>query len=318
VAIVETLEIVAPGPLTTVQDNGRFGYGRYGVPPSGALDTFSMRIANLLVGNSENEACLEITLFGLKIEILTDITIAFAGADLQVYCNDKSLNICTSYRLKKGGILSFRGIRGGCRSYLAVGGGLYLPEVMGSKSTNLSSRFGGLEGRSLQKGDILFTISPHLHLNSVGKSFPQTKTPLYSNEWNLRVIFGPQDNQFTQKSKKTFINSPYRVSPHSDRMGIRLTGPIIERSPELDESIISEGVISGTVQVPGDAQPIIILSEIVTGGYRKIATVISADLPKAGQMKPGDTVWFEQVSLDTAYEVLQEMEEEITKFRAST
>jgi len=318
VAVVKTFEVVAPGPLTTVQDNGRFGYGRYGVPPSGALDTFSLRIANLLVGNSENEACLEITLFGLKVKALTDVTIAFAGADPQAYCNDKSLNVCTPYKLKKGSVLSFRGIRGGCRSYLAVGGGLYLPEVMGSRSTNLSSRFGGLEGRPLQKGDILFAISPHLHLNTEGKTFPQTWSPLFSNEWSLKVIFGPQDDQFTEKGKKTFISSPYHVSPHSDRTGIRLTGPIIERSPEVDESIISEGVIPGTIQVPGDAQPIIILAEIVTGGYRKIATVITADLPLAGQIKPGDTVRFEQVSLDMAYEALQEMEERIKKFRVTT
>jgi len=318
VAAVKTLEVVAPGPLTTVQDNGRFGYGRYGVPPSGALDTFSLRVANLLVGNPENEACLEITLFGFKVKALTDVAIAVAGADLQAYCNDKSLDVCTSYILKKGSVLAFRGIRGGCRSYLAVGGGLYLPEVMGSRSTNLSSQFGGLKGRPLQKGDILFAISPHLHLNTGGKTFPQTWTPLYSNEWRLRVIFGPQDDQFTEKGKKTFISSSYHVSPHSDRTGIRLTGPIIERSPEVDESIISEGVIPGTIQVPGDAQPIIILAEIVTGGYRKIATVITADLPLAGQIKPGDTVRFEQVSLDTAYEALQEMEERIKKFRVST
>lgn len=316
-AAVKAFEVVTPGPLTTVQDNGRFGYGRYGVPPSGALDSFSLRIANLLVGNPENAACLEITLFGLRVKALTDITIAVAGADLQAYCNDTSLNMCTSYRLTKDSILSFRGIRSGCRSYLAVGGGLYLPEVMGSRSTNLSSRFGGLEGRFLQRGDILFAISPHLHLNTVGRSFSQTWIPLYRNEWHLRVIFGPQDDQFTQKAKKTFISSPYHVSPHSDRMGIRLTGPIIERSPELDESIISEGIIPGTIQVPGDAQPIIILTEIVTGGYRKIATVISADLPKVGQIKPGDTVWFEKVSLDRAYAALREMEEMIKKFRES-
>jgi len=318
VAAVATFEVVVPGPLTTVQDSGRFGYGRYGVPPSGALDTFSLRVANLLVGNPENEACLEITLFGFKVKTLTDVAIAVAGADLQAYCNDKSLDVCTSYILKKGSVLAFRGIRGGCRSYLAVGGGLYLPEVMGSRSTNLSSQFGGLEGRSLQKGDILFAISPHLHLNTGGKTFPQTRTPLYGNEWSLRVIFGPQDDQFTEKGKKIFISSSYYVSPHSDRTGIRLTGPIIERSPEVDESIISEGVIPGTIQVPGDAQPIIILAEIVTGGYRKIATIITADLPLAGQIKPGDTVRFEQVSLDMAYEALQEMEERIKKFRVST
>jgi len=308
VAAVETLEVVAPGPLTTVQDSGRFGYGRYGVAPSGTLDSFSLRVANLLVGNSENEACLEITLFGFKVKALTDVAIAVAGADLQAHCNDKPLDMWTSYILKKGSVLSFRGLRGGCRSYLAIGGGLYLPEVMGSKSTNLCSRFGGLGGRPLQKGDILSSVSPHLHLKTKGRRLPLKWIPSYGNEWKLRVIFGPQDDQFTEKGKKTFISSPYHVSSHSDRTGIRLTGPIIERSPEVDESIISEGVIPGTIQVPGDAQPIIILVEIVTGGYRKIATVITADLPLLGQIKPGDTVRFEQVSLDDAYESLREME----------
>ena len=314
-AAVETLQVVAPGPLTSVQDKGRFGYGRYGVGPSGALDSFSLRVANLLVGNPENEACLEITLMGLKLKALTDVAIAVTGADFQASCNDKPLDMWTSWILGKGNTVSFRGLKGGCRAYLAIGGGISLPEVMGSKSTNLSSKFGGLDGRPLRKGDILSSNSPYLHLKTGGSAFPQAWIPPHAKERHLRVILGPQDDEFTERGKKTFLGSPYQVSHDSDRTGIRLTGPMIERSPEVGESIISEGVISGTIQVPGDGQPIIILAETVTGGYRKIATVITADLPLLGQVKPGDTVTFERVSLDVAYTALREVEGRIERFK---
>ncbi|MEA3360088.1 MAG: hypothetical protein U9R17_11885 [Thermodesulfobacteriota bacterium] len=147
------------------------------------------------------------------------------------------------------------------------------------------------------------------------RSFPIELVPQYGKEWTLRVIFGPQDEQFSEKSKNVFVESMYNVSPKADRTGIRLTGPAIERMPEAGESIISEGVISGAIQIPGDGQPIIILGETVTGGYRKIATVISADLPLLGQLKPGDTVKFKQVSLDEAYKTLQDIEDKIKRFK---
>jgi antagonist of KipI len=315
-AVVEAIEIIAPGPLTTLQDLGRFGFGRYGVPPSGALDTFSLRTANLLVGNPENEACLEITMFGLRIKALRDVAIAVTGGNLKPFCNDKPSNtMWASFILEEGDTLSFRGVKGGCRSYLAIGGGFSLPEVMGSRSTNLSSGFGGLRGRALRKGDILFSNSPHLYLKSEGRGIPQDMIPFYSKQWPLRVIFGPQEDQFTEESRNTFLNAPYQVSYQSDRTGIRLAGPSVERRPEVEESIISEGVIPGAIQVPGDGQPIIILVEIVTGGYRKIATVITADLPLLGQLKPGDRVAFKEVSLDDAYGALREMEEKIKGFK---
>lgn len=314
-AAVETIEVLTPGPLTTFQDLGRFGYGRYGVPPSGALDTFSLRAANLLVGNKENEACLEITMFGLKIKALRDVAIAVTGGDLLPFYNDKPLSMWVSLILKEGDTLSFRGMKRGCRSYLSIGGGFFLPEVIGSRSTNLSSGFGGLDGRPVKKGDIFTAHLPQPHLETEGRWFPQDLIPRYKSEWRLRVIFGPQDVQFTKKAKTTFWNSYYQVNPQSDRTGIRMTGPIIERRPNVHESIISEGVIPGAIQVPGDGQPIIILVEIVTGGYRKIATVITADLPLLGQIKPGDIVKFEQVSLDKAYKAIREIEERIKRFK---
>lgn len=315
-ASVETLEIVTPGLLTIVQDRGRFGYGRYGVAPSGALDSFSLRIGNVLVGNPENEACLEITLMGFKARVLTDVVVVVTGADLMPCRSDEPLEMWKAHLLHKGDILSLKGVKSGCRSYLAIGGGISLPAVMGSKSTNLSSKFGGLEGRPLQGGDILRSESPQSHLVAAGgRAFPRRWIHPYTDLWRLRIIFGPQDDHFTEDAKNRFIHSSYRVSPQTDRTGIRLAGPVIERKPEVSESIISEGVVPGTIQVPGDCQPIIILVEMVTGGYRKIATVITADLPLLGQLKPGDTVGFELVSLDEAYQVLGEMEERIKRFK---
>ena len=314
-AAVETLGVVAPGPFTTVQDRGRFGYGRYGVAPSGALDSFSLRVANLLVGNDENEACLEITLFGLKLKVLRDVAVAIAGADLQACCDNMPLDRWTSHILKKGSAVSFRGIKSGCRAYLAIGGGISVPQALDSKSTNLPSRFGGLEGRPLRKGDILSSNAPQLHLETGGRRLPQALVPSYGSETHLRAVFGPQDDEFTENGRKALLTCPYTVSVDSDRTGIRLAGPIIERRPDVGESIISEGVIAGTIQVPGDGQPIIILVETVTGGYRKIATVITADLFLLGQIRPGDTVSFEEVSLDEAYETLRKTEQDFKEFK---
>lgn len=312
---VETLEILSPGPLTTVQDRGRFGFGRYGVPPSGALDSLSLRIGNLLVDNPEDEACLEITLFGFKAKALTDLVIAITGADLEPHLNETPLEMWRSHYLRKGETLSFRGPKNGCRAYLTLGGGISLSPLMGSKSTNLSSRFGGFMGRPLQKGDILSSNSPHLHLKAGGRVLDPKWIPTYPEDWFLRVVFGPQDDHFTEESRNSFLHSSFSVTPKCDRTGIRLAGPAIERREGMEESIISEGVVSGTIQVPGDGQPIIILGETVTGGYRKIATVITADLPFLGQIKPGDRVRFQRVSMDEALQALREVEGMITKFR---
>ena len=302
---VETLEILVPGPLTTVQDRGRFGFGQYGVPPSGALDTFSLRVGNFLVGNRENEASLEITVIGPKIVALIDTLIAITGADLQPKLNERPLEMWRSQLIKKGDVLSFRGLKSGCRTYLAIGGGINAQNIMGSKSTNLAAQFGGLEGRPLRKGDIISSDSPARYLKAVGRSLDKALIPSYAKGQVLRVISGPQDNHFSTKAKEIFLGSPFRVTPQSDRTGIRLAGPHIEAKKNLKESIISEGVVPGTIQIPGDAQPIIILGETVTGGYRKIATVISADLPLLGQLKPGDTVNFRKVSMDEAYKAVQ-------------
>lgn len=314
---IETLEILSPGPLTTVQDLGRIGFGRYGVAPGGTLDSFSLRIGNLLAGNNEYEACLEITLMGLRAKALTDLLIAVTGADLKPHLNDKPIGTWCSQILRKGETLFFKGPKNGCRAYLALGGGISITQIMGSKSTNLGSGFGGLEGRPLKKGDVLQSNSPHTHLKAEGRTLDRKLRPSYTDEWVLRIIFGPQNDQFTQKSRKDFLGSPFKIKPQSDRTGIRLTGPAIHSKTGMEKSIISEGVISGTIQIPGDGQPIIILNETVSGGYRKIATVIAADLPKLGQIKPGDRIYFKEVSMDDAYLALNKLEETVRKFKQS-
>lgn len=308
---VKTIEILLPGPLTTVQDLGRFGYGRYGVPPSGAVDTFSLRVANLLAGNPEGEACLEITMTGLKAKVLTDVVIAVTGGNLQPSLNGVPLPMWQAYPARSGDVLFFAGRKSGCRSYLAVGGGIGVEPVMGSRSTNLSSAFGGHEGRPLRKGDILFSESPRHHLGNAEKSFHLQSIPVYREEWLLRVLPGPQQEEFSLETRELFLSSVHSVTRQSDRAGIRLSGPALHRRDGLPESIVSEGVVPGAIQVPGDGQPIIILVETVTGGYRKIANVISADLPLLGQIRPGDRMRFQQVSPEAALDALWRAEEVI-------
>jgi antagonist of KipI len=317
VARIAAFDILSPGPLTTVQDGGRYGFGRYGVPPSGALDTFSLSIANLLVGNPEHEAGLEITIMGLKLRALTDLMIAVTGADLNPQLNGKSLRMWCAHPMKKDDVLHFKTLRSGCRAYLTVRGGIGLDPVLASKSTNLISGFGGYEGRALKPGDRLYTDLPDAHINAGERILDLNSIPQYSKDWMMRVLLGPQEDDFTEDSKKLFLESSYTVSPKSDRTGTRLNGPAVRRKPGVKESIISEGVVGGSIQIPGDGQPIIILVETVTGGYRKIATVISADLPLLGQTKPGDSIRFRAISFEEAIAALKRVEAIIATIRKS-
>ncbi len=312
---IETFEVIEPGILTTIQDMGRYGFSQFGVPPSGALDTFSLKVGNLLVGNREREACLEITLMGLKIKVLKEVVIAITGGDLSPTLNEEPLEMWRTHLLVEGDVITFKKVRAGCRAYLAVSGGFVVPKIMGSSSTYLSGNFGGLEGRKLRRGDILYTLDISPSLNKLGLRFPSDWIPSPEKEVLLRVIPGPQDHHFTEKGSQTFCSSSYQVTPQCDRMGVRLEGPKIERRSDVEESIISEGLISGAIQVPGDGKPIIILTELVTGGYTKIATIISTDLSKVAQLKPGDQVRFKPISIEEAHDLLKEQEEKLKGFR---
>jgi biotin-dependent carboxylase-like uncharacterized protein len=314
-AAIKTLEIISPGIMTTVQDMGRYGYGRFGVAPSGALDCFAMRVANLLVGNREDQACLETMLLGPGIRFLTDTVVAVTGGDLQPKRNKQPIEMWRSHTFKKDDVLSFGSAVNGFRAYIAIAGGIGVPRVMGSRSTNLPSGFGGHEGRILKKEDILECDGRRGPRIEPGRPFNPEWIPQYSDKWKLRVILGPQDDHFPDDSRDNFSGNTYTMSQDSDRTGIRLEGPEIRCKPDIEASIVSEGVIAGSIQIPGDGKPIIILAETVTGGYRKIATVISADLPLLGQMKPGDGIRFEVISLAEAHLALQKMEERIKNIR---
>jgi len=313
---IPAFEVLEPGILTTIQDGGRFSFSRFGVPPSGALDPFSYRVANLLVNNQGNEACLETTLMGLKLRALGEFIITITGGDLTPTLNGEPLEMWRTHLLIEGDVIAFKKVCSGCRAYLATNGGFVVPEVMGSRSTYLSGKFGGLKGRPLKKGDILYRSDASSPLNRIGRRFQEEWIPLFEKEATLRVIPGPQDDHFTQEGFHTFCSSAYEVSPQCDRMGVRLHGPRIERRSDVEESIISEGFLPGAIQVPGDGKPIIILTELVTGGYTKIATIISTDLTIVAQLKPGDFVRFKPVSIEEAYSLLREQEKRIDDFKS--
>ncbi len=308
---VDTFEVLRPGILTTVQDLGRPGLARYGVAPSGALDGFALRVANLLAGNPEDAAALETAVMGLRLKALRDVVVGITGANLKPMRGRESLAMWGSHRIRAGEIIAFSGPAGGMRSYVAVSGGIEVSPVLGSRSTNLTSGFGGFVGRALRKGDILRSAIVENEYRFAGRAFEPGWVPGYPSRQRLRVVWGPQDDQFAEADRRAFVTGIFGVSPDSDRTGIRLKGPAISHQPDLSESIISEGVIAGAIQVPGDGQPIIILGETTTGGYRKIATVISADLPLLGQIMPGSEVAFSAVTLDEAVQALHESEQKI-------
>lgn len=309
---METLKILDAGLLTTVQDLGRYGYQRYGVSASGVMDNFSARIANILVGNSQEEAVLETTLKGIKVEFLKDTMFSITGAQCDSSLNEEKIELWKSYKAKKGDILKMGICKSGLRNYIAFSGGIDVPVIMNSKSTNLKAKIGGFQGRKLMTNDVL-SIG-----NSTEENILKLKDeyiPKYQKEIEVGVILGQQDNHFTEKGIETFFNEVYTVTQESDRMGIRLSsvsGETIEHKNGGD--IISDGITFGAIQVPGSGQPIIMMADRqTTGGYTKIGNVISSDLPKLAQATPGSKIRFKRYSLDEALNSLKSINEIIEK-----
>ncbi|MBI4336351.1 MAG: biotin-dependent carboxyltransferase family protein [Chloroflexi bacterium] len=310
---MDVLEVVEPGLLTTVQDLGRYGYQRYGVPVSGAMDPFALRAANLLVGNAEGEAGLEMTLVGPKLRFLADTVIAVAGGDLGPLLDGQPVPMWSAVQVHQGSLLSFAGVRDGMRAYVALAGGIDVPRVMGSRATYTRARIGGLEGRALKAGDRLGSL-----LNGPARFVPRQSPELasikYTHQHILRVVLGPQDDAFTPEGIQTFLSSKYTVTPQSDRVGYRLQGPKVQHREKAD--IISDGVPFGAVQIVGDGMPIILLADRgTTGGYTKIATVISADLSQLAQAAPGDEMTFKSVTPEEGHEVLRQQEALLQRIR---
>ncbi|PKN34979.1 MAG: KipI antagonist [Deltaproteobacteria bacterium HGW-Deltaproteobacteria-19] len=295
---MDAFRVLSPGSLTTVQDAGRYSFIDRGVPPSGALDGFSYRIANLLAGNPVEAAVLEITLQGPVLEVLCEADVALAGADMAATLNDKSMSPWRSFRVNRGDVLRFHFATSGCRTYLAVSGGFDVPVVMGSRATCLKARIGGVEGRALRKDDILQRGAADLL--AAQRRLPYRWIPTYRTDIVLKALPGPQEEAF-RSGLEVFFDADYTVTSEADRMGYRLQGTPIHHDAGFPQSIISEPVIPGNVQLPADGQPIILLVEQTTGGYTKIATVISTDLSKVAQAMPGNRIWFKKVTLEEAH-----------------
>jgi antagonist of KipI len=302
------LEVLEGGMLTTVQDLGRYGYERYGVPVAGAMDQFALQAANLLVGNPPDMAALEITIAGPTLRATEQCLIAVTGADLSLQVNKWEMPPWMAVFVRRGWVIEFSDRRSGCRAYLAVAGGIDVAPVTGSRSTYLSGGFGGFDGRPLRQGDLIPLGEVSFHLPSLAsRSFPLNLIPNYSDVPEIHAVLGPQDDYFADEGIAAFLSGEYQVSPTSDRMGYRLQGPEIAHKERAD--IISDGIALGSVQVPADRQPIVMMADHqTTGGYPKIATVISADMSLLAQCMPGtSTVTFEAITVEEAQARYREM-----------
>jgi KipI family sensor histidine kinase inhibitor len=286
------VRVLRAGMLTTVQDLGRLGHRAEGVPLSGAADAVALRVANWLVGNAGDAAALEFTLVGPELEFTTDAVIALGGATFDGVPEWQPVQVTA------GTCLKFGAARTGCRGYLAIAGGFKTDSVLGSRSTYLRAGFGGWEGRALRDGDQLFR---HEHEARVGGGWhvDERILPRYSPTPTVRVVRGAQADDF----RDGLLAGEFAVTARSDRMGLRLSGPPLLRSatPEL----LSSAVAPGTIQVPADGQPILLLADAQTiGGYPQAAHVITVDLPLVAQLKPGDRVRFREISLEEAQKLL--------------
>ncbi|TMW72080.1 biotin-dependent carboxyltransferase family protein [Alteribacter natronophilus] len=299
-----------PGLLTTVQDRGRQGYQQFGLSPAGAMDEYALQMANVLVGNERNEAVLEVTMMGPVLKAEKDMVIAFAGGNLQPAIDDEEVATWKSYHVRGGSKISFGRPVNGARLYLSVRGGIEIPEVMGSRSTYLKAGLGGFEGRELRKGDRIEVGegagSSEVH---AGRRVASEHIPSYEKEITVRAVPGPQEDYFEKEALEQFFSEVFEVSHQSDRMGYRLQGeePLKHKN---GADILSDATAFGSVQVPGDGQPIILMADRqTTGGYTKIATVIGVDLWKVAQLPPGGKIRFKKTDVHEAQRLWQEQED---------
>jgi len=290
--------IQSAGMLTTVQDQGRFGYQRYGMPVSGAMDIFSYKLANLLVGNNAPEACLETTITGPEILFTDKGAVAICGADMGPLKNGMPVSMNKTIEIKSGDRLSFTGLKNGCRCYIAFAGGINVPPVMGSRSTYLRAKIGGFGGRALKSGDELPLGESEKRIRIL--EIPGKLLLTYKSSQTVRICPGPEISRFGLEGIQQLLTSEYIVTDHSDRMGYRLAGNLIKHKSS-NADIISAGISAGTIQIPGDGQPVILMADRqTTGGYSRIANVISADLTLVAQMIPGDHIRFMEISIEQA------------------
>ena len=315
---------IRAGFLTSVQDLGRTGFREFGVSLGGALDTHALRVANLLAGNDESAAGLEITFGGLRLRFADDRIVVWSGGDFDAHIGSTSVAAGHPALVRAGEEFSIESPALGCRAWLAISGGIDVPIVLGSRSGDLKAGFGGVKGRPVRDGEE-FPVDDNPPRAKIlidrlrGEKIARWKPP---HDWSsparrtptLRYIRGTDSGRFVELALQFFNNESFFVSPDSDRMGIRLDGPRLERSEEVD--LLSEAVAPGTVQVPPSGKPILLLNDCQTiGGYPKIAHVITVDLPIAAQLCPGDRVRFTEVSIADAHALLLERERNLEQFR---
>ncbi|MCM0006645.1 MULTISPECIES: biotin-dependent carboxyltransferase family protein [Bacillus cereus group] len=313
------VEVLHAGMFTTVQDLGRSHYQQYGVPVGGAMDQSALRMINMLVGNEENEAALEMTIMGPKLLIKKTTLLAIGGADMEPLLNGERIPLWRPILAEEGSMLCFGKVKSGCRTYVTFAGGIHIDHTMGSKSTYIRAVIGGMEGRMLKKGDYFqIGVQPEMANRFVQdlQKDERIKTkwaisnsilPKYKKHPKLRVIADFEYNQFTEESRKAFFTKEYKVSNYADRMGYRVEGEVLNRVEEKE--ILSSPVTFGTIQVPNGGQPIILMADRqTTGGYPRMGNIISVDLPLIAQLKPGDYVSFENITLEEAEQLYIEKE----------
>ncbi len=305
-----SIKIINAGMLSTIQDGGRFGVMKYGFTQSGAMDSKAMSTANILVGNEPECAVIETTLLGITAEFTENTVIALSGGDFSATINGTPIKRNKAYAVNAGDTLAMSYAKSGVRGYLAVSGGFDVPEVMGSRSTNLKSQIGGFFGRKLAAGDIINTFAPII-TDTTDRELPEET---YENSITLRAVLGPQDYMFTDEDIKSFFSCEYKITQQADRMGIRLDGEPLKGKGSMD--IVSDGIVFGSVQVPKNGMPIILAADRqTTGGYAKIATIISADRHLIAQARPGGTIKFAQVSIKEAQKIAKQEQKALKKLK---
>lgn len=293
------IEIISAGMLSTVQDLGRFKVMKNGFTQSGVMDAYSTKIANKLCKNDINAPVIEMTMLGITAKFKGEHIFAISGGIFDVSLNNKPVRTNKAYIAKDGDVLSIKGAKQGLRCYLAVAGGFDVPLFMGSASTNLKINVGGFNGRKLKVGDILKIGKADKIKNIEKRELPENT---YNNPVRVRVVLGPQDDMFSENDLMLFSKQQYTVTSDLDRMGIRLWGIALRGKEKLE--IISDAITFGSIQITNSGMPIILMADHqTTGGYAKIATVISADLPKLAQVKPNDKISFEIIDIDTAEKI---------------
>lgn len=296
-----------PGLFTTIQDDGRYGYQSLGVPVSGAMDTYSHRIANLLVGNRMDAAVLEMTLIGPELYVENETIISICGANLSPKINGAFVPMWTSLRVKSGDVLSFGSYVTGARTYIAVAGEFVIPHVFGSQSTETKTKIGGYYGRPLEKRDTLYKNQVGINHQHKRRTLKPDEIPTYSQEITVRVILGPHLEFFSEKSICELFTGSYTVSSQSDRMGYRLVGPKLVHTKQVN--LRSEATMFGSIQVPASGEPIILMADRqTTGGYPIIGTVISVDLPLLAQAVPGTNLKFKETTVEEAQALFRQRE----------